>query len=310
MRLLLATVRRGLKELSFRAFFLLDRIGLHVLPRHYYSAIPDYGWLRRNRGVWMGRAPMTGVAWDLEAQMAWVRETCGPYRAEVSGLELYSGLVRSDLGPGFGPIESQVLHCFVRRIAPPRIVEVGSGVSTYCILNAVAANVAKGGNGSLLTCVEPFPGSRLRREERVRLVPERCQTAPRETFDQLKAGDLLFVDSSHAVKTGSDVLKLYLEIVPRLPAGVFIHAHDIYLPYLYARRTLTEYLGGQETSLVLALLTRNAGLLVLAGLAALHYDRTDALREALPDYDPQANREGLAAPGGRHFPSSLWMVTA
>lgn len=306
---LLAAGRRLLKRASFRVFLALDRAGIHVLPRHYYSAIPDFGWLRRNLEAWTGRNRMTGVEWNLDAQLDWVRETCRGRYGEVAGLESYSELARAGIGPGYGPIESQVLHCFIRREAPAQIVEVGSGVSTVVMLNAIAMNESGGGRRSSMMCVEPHPGRVLLKEKRVTLVREHCQKAAPEVFERLTAGDLLFIDSSHAVKTGSDVLKLYLDVVPRLPEGVFIHAHDIYLPYLYPRRALAEYLAGQETALVLALLTGNPRLKVLAGLAALHYDRTSGLKEILTDYSPQGNREGLAASPEGHFPSSLWMVT-
>jgi hypothetical protein len=121
----------------------------------------------------------------------------------------------------------------------------------------------------------------------------------------------LFIDSSHAVKIGSDVVHLCLNVIPRLPPGVFIHIHDICLPYVYNRDALENYLGWQETALVHALLINNAGLEVLCCLSALHYDVPERLAAILKDYVPQANNEGLRpsprAPG--HFPSSLWLRT-
>jgi hypothetical protein len=68
----------------------------------------------------------------------------------------------------------------------------------------------------------------------------------------MEAGDLLFIDSSHAVKTGSEVLRIYLEIIPGLPAGVYVHVHDINLPYLYSRDALSAYYASQETALCAA----------------------------------------------------------
>jgi hypothetical protein len=134
---------------------------------------------------------------------------------------------------------------------------------------------------------------------------------PLDLFDTLQAGDLLFIDSSHAVKTGSDVVRIYLEIIPRLAAGVTVHIHDIYLPYVYPRDALLSFFEWQETVLLAALLTGNPHLEVLACLSALHYGQPANLAALLPDYQPQANDQGLAVPAAPqgYFPSSFWMRT-
>ncbi len=133
-----------------------------------------------------------------------------------------------------------------------------------------------------------------------------------ERFDELGSGDLLFIDSSHAVKTGSDVVHLFLRVIPALAPGVVVHVHDISLPYLYPRTALEDYFGWQESTLLAALLTGNSGLRPLASLAALHYGRTEALMKLLPDYQPQANDAGLRTGDWvhAHFPDSFWMMTA
>src|SRR5688572_18493880 len=120
---------RAVKDISFAAFVALDRVGLHVLPKHYYTPVPDLAWLRAHPDAWMGRAPLHGVDWNLDQQLVWLRGVCAPFYGEVAGLELY-GRLSSDqyrFGQGYGPIESQILHGFIRSVAPPRIVEVGSG---------------------------------------------------------------------------------------------------------------------------------------------------------------------------------------
>lgn len=114
-----------------------------------------------------------------------------------------------------------------------------------------------------------------------------------DIFDELETGDLVFIDSSHSVKVGSDVLRIYLDIIPNLSLGVFIQIHDIFLPYLYPRDALTSFSGWQETSLVLALLTNQNKLETLACISWLHYQCPEKLKEILPDYTPQGNHFGL-----------------
>jgi predicted O-methyltransferase YrrM len=297
---------------AWKVFLLLDRLGVHILPKHYYTPVPDYHWLRQQPEAWMGRAPLTGVGWDLDQQVDWLAHICRPYYNEVVGLNWFRQAARQALGPGFGPVESQILHCFIRSQAPPRIVEIGSGVSTMCMLNALSANQREGRPPSEVVCVEPYPSKALRENRNITLIEQPCQMVPRTVFAQLRSGDLLFIDSSHAVKLGSDVIRIYLDIILGLSAGVFIHIHDIFLPYLYPRAALSYPFGSQETALLLALLTNNEHLSVLASLSALHYDRTQELARIASDYQPQANFEGLAVdfPAKGHFPNSLWLRTA
>jgi hypothetical protein len=299
-----------LKSLLFKMCLMLDRAGLHALPKHYYTPVPDCTWLEKNRPLWMGRSSLAGIQWDLAGQFAWLKDVCEPYCREVAGLKSYYSF--TDSGPGFGEIESQVLHCFVRRHAPANIVEIGGGVSTMCMMEAAGFNRRDAKRVPRLTCVEPFPSDKLRSSKEVELIPQLCQQVPLSIFDRLSAGDLLSIDSTHAVKVGSDVLRIYLEIIPRLPPGIFIHIHDIYLPYAYPRDVFQKPYWWQENAMLMAVLINNPRLSVLSCLSALHYDCPEEVQQLLSDYRPAPNNEGLevsrSAPG--HFPSSIWLQTA
>jgi len=305
-------MRRLVKQKPFGVFLFLDRLGVHLLPKHYYSPVPDFAWLRANRDAWTAPSTLPGLDWNLTSQFEWLAETCQDYYQEVAGLEFYNGLTRGEWGLGFGEIESQVLHCFIRKWKPKRIVEIGSGVSTMCMLHAAEKSHAEGDDLPEITCIEPFPSAALRRQTKhIHLISELCQTVPASVFTQLGSGDLLFVDCTHAVKVGSDVIRIYLDIIPKLPPGVFIHIHDIFLPYVYPRDVLFKPFCWQETALLLALLINNDRLLVLSSLSALHYACPKELRELLPDYEAADGFRGLALsanPTG-HFPASIWLQT-
>ena len=264
-------LKQSLKEASYRLFFMLDRLHLHVIPKHFYTAVPDYQWLRANRELWAGRASLKGVTWDPPAQLDWLTQICRPYYHEVAGLQRFQAIFDTGVGPGFGPIESQLLHCFIRAKAPGRVIEIGSGVSTACMLAAIQLN-RQDSRETRVTCIEPFPKDAFSTIRNITHLRQPLQSVPLTVFGQLQPGDLLFIDSSHAVKTGSEVLRIYLDIVPALPAGVYVHIHDINLPYVYPRDALSAYYGSQESALVLALLTNNVRLSILACLSGLHYD--------------------------------------
>jgi predicted O-methyltransferase YrrM len=284
-------------------FRLAERAGVHLTPRHYYTPVPDVRWLRQHAQLWEGASTLAGVTWDLDAQLESLTSATAPYIEEVAGLEFFNRVTSDEWGPGYGPIESQVLHCFLRARRPRRVIEIGSGVSTACMLHSLPH--------IQLTCIEPFPSPILRQTAGARLLIQTCQEVPLAFFSALEEGDLLFIDSSHAVKVGSEVPRIYLEIIPRLRPGVFIHIHDIFLPYLYPPDILSwPFWAWQETVLLAALLTNNPKLEVLFCLSALHHARPSELRALLPDYRPRAMRGGLFADGGPgHFPSSIWLRT-
>ena len=305
-------MRRLIERQLFRIFLLVDRCEIHLLPKYYYSLVPDYAWLRANRDAWTQPSSLPGVPWDLPSQYECLRETCQDYYSEVAGLQFYRKVTGGEWGLGYGEIESQVLHCFIRKWKPFRIIEIGSGVSTICMLHAARKNQEEGTPLPQITCIEPFPSAALRQlGPDIRLIPELCQLVPSSVFAALSPGDLLFVDCSHAVKLGSDVIRIFLDIIPNLGPGVLIHVHDIFLPYLYPRDALFKPFGWEETSLLLALLMNNDRLRVLTSLSALHYACPEQLKQLLADYEPAENFRGLAVsaqPTG-HFPCSIWLQT-
>ena len=303
---------KALKDVSSRLFFLLDRVGIHLAPKHFYTTVPDYAWLRANRAAWDAPSAMPGVHWDLDEQLSWVRATAEPYLHEVIGLDEFRAFERSGFGPGYGPIEAQFLHAFVRSQRPQTIIEVGSGVSTATMYHAAQRNEREGLGASRIVAIEPYPREALRSLAGVDIIDRLVQLVPLDTFEALGEGDLLFIDSSHAVKTGSDVVRLFLDVIPRLRPGVFVHIHDINFPYLYPRLTLIDYFGWQEAALLLALLINNPKLHVLASLSALHYERQTELKALFPDYIPQDNDAGLRTGDWleKHIPDSFWMRTS
>ena len=161
-----------------------------------------------------------------------------------------------------------------------------------------------------IVAIDPFATETIAGLNGVEVVKVSALEAPSHLFASLSAGDLLFIDSSHAVKTGSELARLYLEIVPGLPPGVIVHVHDTYLPFLYSPWVLEDLWDWQETTLLLALLTHNDHLEVLCAQSALHHARPDGLRAVLPDYVPLELQRGVVCPGANgHFPSSTWLRT-
>ncbi|HEV2746396.1 MAG TPA: class I SAM-dependent methyltransferase [Allosphingosinicella sp.] len=286
------------------------KVGLFVLPKHYYVPIADQAQLRRTQREWARRSSLHGIKMSAPEQLRYLEAHVGPYASEVRGNAVYREGQAKGFGPGYGPIEAQCLHGMVRSLKPRRIIEVGSGVSTFCSLHATALN-ARDGIDCEITCIEPYPSEFIRTSDRVQLIRSPVERVDPATFDALEAGDLLFIDSTHALKPQGDVEFIYLEVIPRLKPGVMIHIHDIYLPFTYQRDILTSLFQWTETVLLQALLTNNSRLSVVLSMALLHYDEPAGLHRIFPDYQRQADRDGLAPPDSPgHFPSAIYLMTS
>jgi predicted O-methyltransferase YrrM len=171
----------------------------------------------------------------------------------------------------FDGTDALIYYCMIRHLQPRLIIEVGSGMSTRLASRAMETN----GRGEMI-CIEPYPDRvvqsglpRLRQ-----LIVQPVQNVPFETFSRLHAGDILFIDSSHVVKIGSDVNYLLLEVLPRLAPGVVIHIHDVFLPLEYRRDWVKEELRfWNEQYLLHAFLLFNREFQVLFGntYAALRF---------------------------------------
>ncbi len=309
-------IRRGLMRagLAIRRGFL--RLGLHVVPDRFCSPLPNVLELERTRSRWARPSTMAGIAVDLDAQEATLRAFCGPWQAEYAGSPLWHEARRRRFGFGFNSIDAEALHGVVRSLRPRRIVEVGSGVSTYIMAQLLARNRRDGAPAGRIVCIDPYPFPRLRELPDVELLTAPVDAVGVEPFLELGENDLLFMDGSHVSKPGSDVNFMMLEVLPRLRPGVVVHIHDIFFPYWYEPNILTSFFHWNETALVQAFLVGNEGVEILFSMSMLHHHRPRVLQQLFPDYVPQPLEQGLYPAGHRtlvpppgHYPRSLYLRT-
>ena len=128
----------------------------------------------------------------------------------------------------FPRLDAAAAYAIVRMTHPARIVEVGSGHSTRFLARAVR----DGGLRTQITAIDPAPRASIAGLE-VHYLPQPVQRGDVGLFQSLAPGDILFVDSSHQLKPGSDVEFLFERVLPRLASGVRVHFHDIFLPDEY-----------------------------------------------------------------------------
>ena len=133
----------------------------------------------------------------------------------------------------FSGFDAAVYYSLIRHLKPQRVIEIGGGYSTQLAAKALR------GNGKLI-CIEPYPERLNGVGPSVELIQKRVEEIDVDFFSCLEAGDILFIDSSHAVKFGSDVCYEFLQLLPRLAPGVWIHVHDIFFPHDYPAEWLLE----------------------------------------------------------------------
>jgi hypothetical protein len=268
-------------------------------PGHFYSPVANVEELRAQaQRIWPDRPAVLGIDFDDASHERVLREYfpafypdfAYPAKPDGNPLGFY---VENDQ---FSWLDCRALFVLLRAWRPRRFIEVGSGFSTLLVADVnrrfLSASLA-------IECIEPYPRAMLRSRELglERLVVSKVQDLEPAFFERLDAGDVLFIDSSHVAKTGSDVNHLCFEVLPRLRAGVRIHFHDIFLPADYPKPwVLDENRGWNEQYVVRALLMFSSAFRVVFGSSYAVAAHGEALRAALRDPD------GACYGGG-----SLWI---
>ena len=202
----------------------------------------------------------------------------------------------------FERVDAEIAYALVRQRKPQRVIEIGSGNTTLVNAAAMRKNAAEGFPGELFA-IEPYPAPYLKQglPGLTRLIPVKVQDAPFDLFLSLRAGDILFIDSSHVVSMDSDVLYELLGILPKLAPGVLIHFHDIFSPLDYPEKFVKRNLcfWGEQYMLEAFLSFNSAFKVVWAGSAMQRF-HPEVLREAFPGWEGSFSR----------MPSDLKVVRA
>jgi len=311
-------LRDKLKRLYFAFYKLGVRLGVYILPADDYVSEPNIIHLERTVDVWAKPSAMSGVHIDLDEQIDNLRRVCAPFQQEFHRNPYYhyavkhavNELFRSGRSRTFGYIEAQVLHAVIRHYKPAQLIDIGGGVPTYCAFQAISMNRRDTALKGHMTCIEPHPIDLIKNLDNVEIIARPIHEVPLEYFRQLGVNDIVFIDSNHVVRSGSEVNYIVLEILPIIPKGVLVQIHDIYLPFDYDRDVLRNFIHPNETALVAAFLAFNTRYKILFSMSMLHYERRQEMQSALPEYNPETDWRGMRVgeyDPAKHFPSSLWL---
>jgi predicted O-methyltransferase YrrM len=232
-------------------------------PGHFYSPIVSVDDIKeRQDKIWKHEKfdGVGGVYLNVEGQKKLLQQF-EPYYEQIPFTEHKDNKNRYYFENDFySYTDAIVLYSMIRHYRPKQIIEVGSGFSSAVMLDT---NEYFFGNSIQLTFIEPYTDrlrSLLKKQDYnfTQIIEKKVQEVEVETFKKLNAGDILFIDSSHVCKTGSDVNYIFFEILPALNSGVFIHFHDIFYPFEYPKEWVFMGRNWNEDYLLRAFLMYNS----------------------------------------------------
>lgn len=271
------------------------KLGCLPMNVHFYSPVPDIPDLE-NRKVWNHKSELAGIDFRPEKQLQLLKQLGAEYGSECNwplhptGKDAEFYLKNSSFSYGC----AAALYTIIRHFKPRRFIEIGSGHSSKVIASALEKNKQDDSSYAYeYTIIDPYPGEMVSKLPAVsQLVKAKVECVDPKLFENLGKNDIVFVDSSHTVKTGGDVTFMILDVLPRLNPGVLVHFHDINLPYEYPKVYFTNpqfRVFWTEAYLLQAFLAFNNKFEVLLAMNYLQSDHMDEFCHAFAPFKLEDN---------------------
>jgi hypothetical protein len=257
-----------------------------VPPGHFYSPVPTLAEVERLRPHLYDGEALTPAGVELRGaeQLALLRSFKRYYDEVTFPAQRAPGTRYFYENSAYSYSDAFYLHAMIRHVRPQRVIEAGSGYSSCQTLDVNERFF----DGSIrCTFIEPYP--KLLRElvseqdvQRSEILAVGLQEVPLECFRELRANDILFVDSTHVVRVGSDVNYLFFSVLPALAEGVYVHIHDVFYPFEYPMHWFLEGRQWSELYLLRAFLMYNATFEVVLMNTFLEHHHPELMREQFP----------------------------
>jgi hypothetical protein len=254
-------------------------------PGDYYSPIPDLRDVRAHEPeIFRSNSPLYGVELHPEEQLELVLQLAMYYATQPFSESRQTGLRYWFDNDQFRAGDALVFYGLLRHLRPRRLIEVGSGFSSALMLDVRDRFL---GGELHCTFIEPYP-ARLYDlladgdDESTNVLVGKVQDVDPHVFSELQAGDVLFIDSSHVSKVGSDVNRLLFDILPTLNRGVYVHFHDIFYPFEYPPDWIYEGRAWNEAYLIHSFLLYNEAFRIVLFNSFLGARHRSAVAELMP----------------------------
>lgn len=288
-RIIRALLRPVYNIVFVRLFPLWEAMGFHITPNLYYQPIPDTRTLKPE--LWLRQSELVGVNMNEQNQIQFLSQISSRFKDEYNSFpkneaqQSYHYYINNGW---FQSVDGETLYCMLRHFKPKKIIEIGSGYSTYLSAQAILKNEEENGYRGELIAIDPYPNEVVKSgfPGLSKLIPIKVEEIDLSMYDELKENDILFIDTSHVLRIGGDVQYEYLEILPRLNKGVIVHIHDIFLPMEYPKKwVLGMHRFWNEQYLLQAFLAFNSAFEVLWAGYYMHLKHPEKLEKAFSSYD-------------------------
>jgi hypothetical protein len=184
-------------------------------------------------------------------------------------------------------LDGAALYAFIASRRPAHFIEVGSGNSTKFVRRAIQDH----GLETRIISIDPHPRAEVDGLCDV-IVRSPLEDADLSVFDQIVAGDVVFVDNSHRCLQNSDATVVFCEVLPALPSGVLFGVHDIFLPDDYPPEWHDRLYSEQYPLATFVLGGANGGRVVLPSWYVVQHTTLAKPLDALWDQLPDVQRHG------------------
>ncbi|MFA5197622.1 MAG: class I SAM-dependent methyltransferase [Patescibacteria group bacterium] len=272
----------------------LRKHNYYINKPHFDNPIPDKTYILSHEGYWAQPYPCHGIEFHDQDQLSLCKKLSG-FAPEVDRLP--QDILDAKKNASFLDMDLEFLYCLIRLVKPKRFVEVGAGWSSLIARDAIARNREEG-HVCEHTIIEPYPRTYFKEHFKLadQYINKPVQEVPVNLFHDLGRDDMLFIDSSHVAKYGSDVNYLYFYVIPQVGSGCYIHIHDIFIPRDYSTKwILEENRFFTEQYLVTAFLMYNTKFRIKIAAQYLCQNYRNKLNNLFPRFKPYFS------------PGSLWI---
>jgi predicted O-methyltransferase YrrM len=256
------------------------------LPGHFYSPLPNLAEVVSNQERLFQHDVKYCQGIDLAEHIQIdMMERIALFYHEISFPDYQSSNTRYYYQNNFFSYsDAIILYGMLRHLKPDRVIEVGSGFSSAVMLDTSDVFLDK---KVQFTFIEPYPErlfDLLNESDKIQhnIITTSVQDVELKVFESLNESDILFVDSSHVVKIGSDVAYLFSEVFPRLKPGVIIHIHDIFWKFEYPLSWIEEGRAWNEAYFLRCFLQYNSAFEIIYFNSFIGYFHQDKLEQKMP----------------------------
>tara|TARA_Y100001970_G_C14193723_1_gene836888 strand:- start:1105 stop:1956 length:852 start_codon:yes stop_codon:yes gene_type:complete len=256
---------------------ILKKIGIFPLTTNYYEPLFNFDNLKKKLN---DKRDLPGIDFNIDNQIKNLKQL--NYKNEFDGLNFDMHNKFFEAG------DAEIYYQTIRYFKPKKIIEIGSGHSSLIAKEAVINNKKIDNFVSELICIEPYENTWLEKND-IKVIRKKVEEVDVNIFADLNKNDILFIDSSHVIKPQGDILKIFLEILPKLKTGVIIHIHDIFSPRDYPENWLKiENRFFNEQYLLEGILENSSRYNVMLSLNLLKNDFYNQLKDVCPNLNSKS----------------------